>query len=440
MAATGGAAAVKTPFVLRRLRDAGHLVRAAATEDAYRFVTPLSLSLAAGGEVLDRQNWFDPHGRALHLEWAAWADLLLIAPATAEALANGAHGHAHDVVSALVVAGVARVAWAPAMNGEMWKQPAVRRNVEQLRADGHAIIGPGQGAMATVGEREGPGRMLEPEELVRRLDELFTGVPERVPEGDRNRDAGEQPVRSRSTDLAGRRVLVSAGPTREYLDPVRFLSNPSSGKMGYAVAAAAAARGARVTLVSGPTSLLAPAGVEVRQVTTAEEMLAALSREFDGSDVLVMTAAVADWRAATPARRKEPKSGSRLSLELVRTPDILELLADQRSEQVVVGFAMETDEGVERAADKARRKRLDFICLNYPTHAGSGFGGEENEVTIVTADGTSEPLPRMAKSELADTVLDRIVELLSDPSGGDDHTGEGTTTNGAAASVEDGNY
>lgn len=427
MAATGGAAAVKTPFLLRRLRDAGHQVRAAATEDAYRFVTPLSLSLAAGGTVLDRQNWFDPHGRALHLEWAAWADLLLIAPATADAMANSAHGHAHDVVSALVVAGVARVAWAPAMNGEMWKHPAVRRNVEQLRADGHAVFGPAQGAMAAIGEREGPGRMLEPEELVRRLEEIFAGDPERTTGSGGTRDTSERPGASPNQDLAGRRVLVSAGPTREYLDPVRFMSNPSSGKMGYAVAAAAAARGARVTLVSGPTSLPPPAGVELKRITSAEEMLAALSAEFDGSDALVMTAAVADWRAAQPASRKEPKVGSQLSLELVRTPDILERLADRRSRQVVVGFAMETDEGVERAADKARRKRLDFICLNYPTREGSGFGGDENEVTIVTADGAPESLPRMAKSELAETILDRVVALLPRPPGSDGRTGERAT-------------
>jgi phosphopantothenoylcysteine decarboxylase/phosphopantothenate--cysteine ligase len=389
VAATGGAAAVKTPFVLRRLREAGFDVRAAATDDAYRFVTSLTLALAAGGPVLDRRAWFEATGRSLHLEWAEWADLMLVAPASADSLASAANGLAHDVVSALVLAGVPRVAWAPAMNGEMWAHPAVQRNVERLLADGHAILGPGQGAMATVGEREGPGRMLEPEELVSSLGGLFA-----------------------PRDLAGRHLLVSAGPTREYLDPVRFLSNPSSGRMGYAVAAAARSRGATVTLVSGPSSLPDPLGVEVERVTTAEEMLIALRGAFPSCDALVMAAAVADWRAERPAPRKEPKEGASRSVELVRTPDILETLASLRASQVMVGFAMETDEGVERAAEKARRKGLDLICLNYPTREGSGFGGEQNEVTLVTPDGAAEPLPRMAKSSVAHVILDRIAGIL----------------------------
>jgi phosphopantothenoylcysteine decarboxylase/phosphopantothenate--cysteine ligase len=395
---SGGAAAVKAPFVLRRLRDAGFEVRAAATDDAYRFVTPLALSLAAGGEVLDRQRWFDPHGRALHLEWAEWADLLLVAPATADALGSAAHGHAGDVVSALALASVGRVAWAPAMNGEMWAHPAVQRNVELLLSYEHAILGPAVGQMAAVGESEGPGRMLEPEELVEEVRILF---------GPR--------------DLDGRQVLVSAGPTREYLDPVRFLSNPSSGRMGYAVAAAARQRGARVTLISGPTSLTAPAGVELRRVTTAAEMLAEVESEFAACDALIMTAAVADWRAARVAEEKASKRGDSLTVELVRTPDILERLAGVRERQVVVGFAMETQEGVARAADKARRKRLDFICLNYPTRHGSAFGGDQNEVTIVTADGTAEPLPRMSKRELAHLILGRVVRLMAEPAEVDEY-------------------
>jgi phosphopantothenoylcysteine decarboxylase/phosphopantothenate--cysteine ligase len=389
VAATGGAAAVKTPFVLRRLREAGHEVRAAATDGAFHFVTPLTLALASGGPVLERRSWFEAHGRSLHLEWAEWADLLLVAPATADALASAAHGLGHDVVSALVLAGARKIAWAPAMNGEMWANPAVQRNVERLRADGHAILGPASGAMATVGEAEGTGRMLEPEELVARLDSLFA-----------------------PRDLAGRHVLVSAGPTREYLDPVRFLSNPSSGRMGYAVAAAARARGARVTLVSGPTDLQDPAGVELVRVTSAEEMLISLRAEFDACDALVMTAAVADWRAERPLSRKEPKTGSSQRLELVRTADILETLADQRTDQVMVGFAMETDAGVERAADKARSKGLDFICLNYPTREAGGFGGEQNEVTIVTPDGSAEALPLMPKTDLAHLILDRVAAIL----------------------------
>jgi phosphopantothenoylcysteine decarboxylase/phosphopantothenate--cysteine ligase len=275
------------------------------------------------------------------------------------------------------------------MNGEMWANPAVQRNVERLRADGHLILGPVAGAMATVGEAEGTGRMLEPEELVASLASLFA-----------------------PRDLAGRHILVSAGPTREYLDPVRFLSNPSSGRMGYAVAAAARTRGARVTLVTGPTDLPDPPAVELVPVTSAEEMLVALRAAFDACDALVMTAAVADWRAERPLSRKEPKTGSSQRLELVRTADILESLAGQRTDQVMVGFAMETDAGVERAADKARRKGLDFICLNYPTRDGSGFGGDQNEVTIVAPDGSAERLPLMPKTDLAHLILDRVAAIL----------------------------
>lgn len=389
MAATGGAAAVKTPFVLRRLREAGHEVRAAASEDAYAFVTKPSLALAAGSQVLDRELWFSPHGRALHLDWASWADLLLVAPATADAIAKGAAGFASDVVSALVVAGTRKVAWAPAMNPEMWSHQAVQANVRRLESYGHSILGPARGAMAALGEESGVGRMLEPDELSALALALFA-----------------------QRDLEGRRLLVSAGPTREYLDPVRFLSNPSSGRMGYAVAAAALARGASVTLVSGPTSLTAPPGARLQSVTSAQEMFEALRESFVDCDALVMTAAVADWRAESVAPQKEPKVGERQTLELVRTPDILESLADQRGTRVLVGFAMETEEGVERAAAKARRKNLDFICLNYPTRDGSSFGGDQNQVTLVQPDGRAESLARMSKLELSHEILGRVARLL----------------------------
>lgn len=364
-------------------------MRVAATEDAYHFVTGLSLALAAGGPVLDRSRWFQASGEALHLEWAKWADLLVVAPATADALAGAANGMARDVVGALVLAGVPRVAWAPGMNPEMWRQEAVQRNVARLREAGHEILGPESGAMAAVGEGEGSGRMVEPEEIARFVESL---------------DAAR--------DLEGLHLLVSAGPTREYLDPVRYISNPSSGKMGYAIAAAAARRGARVTLVSGPTNLPEPNGVERLEVESAEEMLAVLRGEFGNSHALVMAAAVADWRPASPSDRKEPKVAGPQSIEFVRTPDILEELASERTHQVMVGFAMETDAGVERAAQKARRKKLDFICLNYPTREGSAFGSDENEVVIVKGDGNTRALPRMQKTQLAGEILDEVKVLL----------------------------
>ena len=386
VAASGGVAALKTPSLLRRLTEAGHEVRAAATDDALHFVTKMSLAVAAGGEVFDRAAWFAPDGEARHLSWARWADVLVVAPATADALASAATARADDVISALVLAGVPRVVWVPAMNTAMWTHPLVQRNVNTLRGLGQHVLTPAVGALAAKGEGSGLGRMPEPETIVDELGGLF-----------------------RPRDLTGLRVLVSAGPTREYLDPVRYLSNPSSGKMGFAVAEAARDRGADVTLVSGPVALPDPAGIGTVRVESAEEMLAALSAVFDQSDVVVMSAAVADWRAADVLTEKEPKMGEEQTLHLVRTPDILSTLAPRKERQVMVGFAMETHRGVARAADKARRKQLELICLNYPTRAGSAFGGDDNEVTLVTPAGEAEVLPRMSKRAVADAIFDRVL-------------------------------
>ena len=387
VAASGGVAALKTPSLVRRLQETGHEVRVAATDDALHFVTKLSLAVAAGGAVFDREAWFAADGQARHIDWARWADALLVAPATADALASAATGRGDDVISALILAGAPRTIWAPAMNTEMWCHPAVQHNVETLRTFGHYFIGPAEGKLAAKGEGKGVGRMVEPEEIVAQLAHLF------------------------ERDLEGHHVLVSAGPTREYLDPVRFISNPSSGRMGYALAEAAAVRGAKVTLVSGPTALDVPVGVQRLEVESAEEMLEALSTHFDDASMLIMSAAVADWRAADIATEKKAKSGEEQTLALRRTPDILENLSKRKEKQIMVGFAMETHQGVERAADKAKRKKLEFICLNYPTRENTAFGGDTNQVTIVTADAQAEELPLMSKRDLADLILDRALSL-----------------------------
>ena len=387
VAASGGVAALKTPSLLRRLREAGHEVCVAATDDALHFVTKLSLAIAAGGEVFDREAWFAPDGQARHITWARWADALLVAPATADALASAATGRGDDVISGLILAGVPQVIWAPAMNTEMWRYPAVERNVETLKRFGHHFIGPAEGTLAAKGEGRGVGRMVEPEEITAQLGYLF------------------------KRDLTGHYVLVSAGPTREYLDPVRFISNPSSGRMGYALAEAAAQRGAQVTLVSGPTALSVPHGVERLEVESAEEMLAALSAHFDDTSILIMSAAVADWRSANIATEKQPKLGEEQTLTLQRTPDILETLSARKDQQIMIGFAMETHQGVARAADKAARKKLDFICLNYPTREGTAFGGDTNQVTVVSADAQAEELPLMSKRALADLILERALAV-----------------------------
>lgn len=402
VAAAGGVAALKTPSLIRALRRSGCEVRAAATADAYAFVTRLSVAVAAGGEVFDRESWFAADGHIRHLAWAGWADGLVVAPATADALASAAHGRVDNVVSALISGGVKRVLWAPAMNPAMWRHPPVQRNVEILAGLGHDFVGPVEGYLAGAEEGAGEGRMAEVDQIASMAMGLGYGG-----------------------DLAGVRVLVSAGPTHEYLDPVRFLGNPSSGKTGYALAEAARARGGEVTLVSGPTALPDPPGVRTVRVVDAEAMADALTRHFDACDVLVMSAAVADWRPRERADRKESKNNGGRELSLVRTPDILESLATRRSHQVMVGFAMETHEGVERAAAKARDKGLAFILLNYPSpdvpHGGAardggagavGFGADASEVTLVQPDGSAEPWPRLSKRDLADALLDRVRPLL----------------------------
>ncbi len=387
---SGGLAAIKAPSLVRRLQEAGAEVRVAVSGDAYRFVTPLALAAVSGSEPFDSEAWFRPDGEARHLSWARWADLLLVAPASADLLAAAAAGRADDPLAALVLS-APRTLFAPAMNEAMWRAPAVRRNVARLRADGHEVMEPAHGSLGTRGEGSGVGRLPDEASLV--------AAAMRAPRG---------------RDLEGRRVLVSAGPTREWLDPVRFLSNPSSGRMGVAVAEAARDRGAEVTLVHGPLQVPSPHAVEGVAVETAEEMLSALAPRFSACDALVMTAAIADWRPLERAREKEPKTGERRELALVRTPDVLEALRPARRRQVVVGFAMETDQGVERAADKARRKGLDFILLNYPTRTGSGFGGDANEVTWVAPDGAHEAWPHASKRDVAERILDRIVPLLRD--------------------------
>ena len=391
MIVSGSVAAVKAPAVLRRLREAGLAVRPVATRAALHFVTELSLATAAGGPVFTDESWFAPQAQAQHLQLAR-ADLLLVVAAGADLLARHAAGRAGDLASAILLSTPAPVLWAPAMNPAMWHHPATRRNLETLRGWGQHFVGPTFGALGTAGEGEGFGRMAEPEEIV----------------------AAALGLRS-PRDLAGLHVLVSAGPTREYLDPVRFISNPSSGKMGYAVAERALARGAWVTLVSGPVSLDLPAGARVVRVESALDMRAALLAAYEAADIVVMTAAVADYRAARPSPEKQAKADAPLSLELTPNPDILAELGRHKAGKVLIGFAMETDAGVERAAAKARRKNADLILLNYPARAGTGFGADDNEVSAVYPSGEHASWPRASKRDIADRVLSEALRLHMQP-------------------------
>ena len=391
----GSMAAVKAPSVLRRLRERGAEVRVIATRAALAFITELSLSTAADGPVGTDAHWFEARPDALHLTHAR-VDAAVVVGASAELLAGAAHGHAGDLALATLLSVRGPVLWVPAMNELMWTHPAVQANAAVLRGWGHRFLGPEVGAFGTRGEGRGVGRMSEPDDIADATLALLKG------------EASPAPVR----DLAGVRVVVSAGPTREYLDPVRFISNPSSGKMGFAVAEAARDRGADVTLVTGPVTLADPVGVRVVRIESALELRDAVVDAARDAGIVVMTAAVADYRAATQSGEKQAKVAGDVTIHLTPNPDILAELGREKGDRVLVGFAMETHAGVERAAGKAARKNADFILLNYPTREGTAFGGDDNQVTLVRADGSHEDWPRVSKREVAERLLTEAARLL----------------------------
>lgn len=388
----GSMAAVKAPSVLRRLRERGAAVQVIATRAALAFITELSLSTAADGPVGTDEHWFEARPDALHLTLAR-ADVAVVVGASAELLAGAAHGHANELALATLLSVRAPVLWVPAMNELMWTHPAVQANAATLRGRGHAFLGPEVGAFGTRGEGSGVGRMSEPGDIADAALALLSPTA---------------PVR----DLAGVRVVVSAGPTREYLDPVRFISNPSSGKMGFAVAEEACDRGADVTLVTGPVNLPDPAGMRVVRIESALELRDAVLEAARPADIVVMTAAVADYRAATQSGEKQAKVAGDVTVHLTPNPDILAQLGQEKGDRVLVGFAMETHAGVERAALKAQRKNADFILLNYPTREGTAFGGDDNQVTLVRPDGSHEDWPRVSKREVARRLLDEAARQL----------------------------
>ncbi|GAA5439425.1 coenzyme A biosynthesis bifunctional protein CoaBC [Deinococcus caeni] len=388
----GSMAAVKAPSVLRRLRERGAAVQVIATRAALAFITELSLSTAADGPVGTDVHWFEARPDALHLTHAR-ADVAVVVGASAELLAGAAHGHANELALATLLSVRAPVLWVPAMNELMWTHPAVQANAATLRGRGHAFLGPEVGAFGTRGEGSGVGRMSEPGDIADAALALLSPTA---------------PLR----DLAGVRVVVSAGPTREYLDPVRFISNPSSGKMGFAVAEEARDRGADVTLVTGPVNLPDPPGMRVVRIESALELRDAVVEAARPADIVVMTAAVADYRAATQSGEKQAKVAGDVTVHLTPNPDILAQLGQEKGDRVLVGFAMETHAGVERAALKAQRKNADFILLNYPTREGTAFGGDDNQVTLVRPDGSHEDWPRVSKREVARRLLDEAARQL----------------------------
>ncbi len=380
---TGGIAAYKTADLVRRLRDAGASVRVVMSRGAQAFITPLTMQAVSGNPV--HTDLLDPQAEAAmgHIELARWADRILVAPASAHFLAKLAHGLADDLLSTLCLATAAPIVLAPAMNSAMWANAATQANVELLRARATVILGPGAGDLA-CGEI-GPGRMLEPTELVREL----AGLGPRGP-------------------LQGLAVLVSAGPTREALDPVRFIGNRSSGRMGFAIARAAARAGARVTLVSGPVALATPGGVARVEVESAAEMHAAVLQRVQENDIYVGAAAVADYRPARREPSKIKKQRATLELALERTPDILAEVAARADRPFTVGFAAETDEVIANARSKMQAKKLDLIAANQ-VGAGQGFEVEDNELTVLWADGERR-LGRAPKEQLAASLVELIAE------------------------------
>lgn len=382
----GGIAAYKTPDLVRRLRDAGAEVQVVTTAGAERFVAALTFQAVSGRPV--RADLWDRDAEAAmgHIELARWAELILIAPATADLMARLAAGMADDLLTTLCLASAAPVAIAPAMNRLMWDHPATQANVATLRARGVAVLGPAAGAQA-CGE-SGAGRMLEPLEILAGAAPLLAGgVPQ---------------------SLAGVRVLLTAGPTRERIDPVRFISNRSSGKMGFALAAAARDAGAEVVLVAGPVQLPTPRGVRRIDVESAADMLAVVQREVAAADVFVSTAAVADYRPAQPAAQKIKKTASSLEIDLERTVDILATVAAAPSRPFVVGFAAETENVEQNARAKLLRKNLDMIAAN-EVGDDKVFDKDDNTLMVLWGEGRRELGPG-SKSEVARALVALIAE------------------------------
>jgi len=397
----GGIAAYKSVELVSRLKERGASLRAILTKGGAEFVTPLSLSVLTEEKAFIDLFDLKDEAEIGHIRLSREADLVVVAPATADLLAKMAHGLADDLATAVLLATDKQVLAAPAMNLRMWEHPATRRNMATLRADGIAFVGPEEGEMA-CGEY-GLGRMAEPEAILAAIERFF----------------GEKPAatarRARGTPLHGRKVLITSGPTQEPIDPVRYIANRSSGKQGHALARAAAALGADVTLVSGPVTLPDPEGVKVVRVDTAHEMLDATLAALP-ADIAICAAAVADWRVAdeAPQKLKKQPDGSAPSLKLAANPDILATVAQSGAQRprLVVGFAAETENLIENAKGKRLRKGADWIVANDVWPGTGAMGGDRTQVHLITAAGV-EDWPPMSKDEMAARLLARAAEALS---------------------------
>lgn len=384
---SGGIAAYKSAYVASGLTQRGYDVHVVMTKHATEFIAPLTFETLTGNPVY--VDMFDPAtaGKIPHITLAKAADLVLIAPATANVIAKIAHGIADDLLTSTVLAATCQKLIAPAMNTHMFENPATQDNLQVLLSRGMEIVTPACGRLA-CGD-VGAGKMPEPAELIDRVEQELAF----------------------DKDMTGLRVVVTAGPTREAIDPVRFITNHSSGKMGYAIAKAAARRGAQVTLISGPTALAAPSFVNVVSVDSAKEMFDAVMAAADNADIVIKAAAVADYRPTTVADEKIKKTDGDASIALERTDDILATLgAQQREDRFLCGFSMETEQLLENSRAKLEKKNVDMIVANSLRQEGAGFAGDTNIVTLLTADG-KESLPMMSKDDTAHKILDAILKI-----------------------------
>ena len=384
---TGGIAAYKVPEMVRMFIKAEAKVTAVLTANAQRFVTPLALEVLTGRPVIT--DLFVPNSPGIinHIQAADRANLLLVAPATANVIGKLANGIADDALTTIALACRAPLLLAPAMNVNMWNHPAVQDNVARLQARGVRLVGPVEGELACGWE--GRGRMAEPEDIVE-----------------------EAAVCLAPKDLLGKKVLVTAGPTREFIDPIRYITNRSSGKMGYAVARVARRRGAEVCLITGPVALKPPPGVRLIKVLSARDMFRVTMAEAEKADIIIKASAVADYRPITEVSQKIKKGPHKLSLELTENPDILAQIGAKKKNQILVGFAAETSELVKFAETKLQKKNLDLIVANNVSRPGAGFSSDTNIVLIIDKHGRKAEWPQMPKMEIADKLFDRIQAMI----------------------------
>lgn len=385
---TGSIAAYKSAELVRHLKKAGAVVKVVMTANATRFVTPLTFETLSGNRVI--WDMFSQDGTSIdHVSFGKESDLIIIAPATANILAKIAHGLGDDFLSTLILAATAKTLICPAMDKEMFSNSIVQANILTLKERGFIVMEPEEGVLATGAV--GLGRFPDPSIIMEEIRRLLA-----------------------DRDLEGLKALITAGPTIEWIDPVRIVTNRSTGKMGYALARAAWRRGAEVTLVTGPTHLDPPKGIKVIMVKTAEEMRESVLHNYRDKDMVIKAAAVSDYRPLRKAQEKEKKKGAPITVEMIPTPDILAELGKDKGDITLVGFAAETTDHVANAMDKIRKKNLDLIVVNDVSREDRGFGADSNEVRMIDREGNQEAVPLMSKGDVADRILDRIKGLRAE--------------------------